>query len=158
LVLIAEEASQLPFDIAHRRVILYGVDLDAAKPMLQRTISLVLSTSRLEEAACLFDLAQYRGAIAAGGVVLEQRLRDALATYPAEPVTRMSLGQMLSVAQIRKLVKSELMAKLREVVALRNRAVHEIAEPTKKDAQFVLEAVREVLDVLPERGGRGNAG
>lgn len=152
LVLLAEEASQLPFDIAHQRVILYGSDLEAARPVIQRAISVVLSTSRLEEAALLFDLAQYRGAIAAGAVVLEQRLRDALATRPPERIARMSLGQMLSVARRRKLVKSALAARLGEVVALRNRAVHEVAEPTKEQAQVVLDAIREVLDVLPERG------
>jgi len=151
LVLIAEDGSQLPFDIAHQRVILYGADLDAAKPLIQKAISVVLTQSRLEEAVRLFDMAQYRGAIAAGAVVLEQRLRDALAARPPEHIARMSLGQMLSVARQRKLVQSALAVKLREVVALRNRAVHEVGEPTKKDAQFVLDAIREILDVLSER-------
>jgi hypothetical protein len=152
LVLLAEEASQLPFDIAHQRVILYGADLEAARPVIQKAISLVLSTSRLEEAARLFDVAQYRGAIAAGAVVLEQRLRDALAARPPERIARMSLGQMLSVARKRKLVKSALAGRLGEVVALRNRAIHELADPTKEEAKFVLDAIREILDVLPERG------
>ena len=152
LVLIAEDASHLPFDITHQRVILYGADLDAAKPLVQKALSIVLSTSRLEEAARLFDLAQYRGAVAAGAVVLEQRLRDALATRSLEGTARMSLGQMLSVAQQKKLIKSALATRLRLVVDLRNRAVHEVAEPTKQDAQFVLDAIREALDILPERG------
>jgi hypothetical protein len=119
--------------------------------VIQRGISIVLSTSRLEEAARLFDLAQYRGAIAAGAVVLEQRLRDALSTRPPERIARMSLGQMLSIARQRKLVKSALAARLGEAVALRNRAIHEVAEPSKEEAQFVLDAIREALDVLPER-------
>jgi SIR2-like domain len=151
LVLLAEEASSLPFDIAHQRLILYGTDLEAAKAVLQRAISIVLSSSRLQEAARLFDLAHYRGAIAAGAVVLEQRLREALAQRPPEKFARMSLGQMLRVAQQRRIVKGSLAARLAEVVTLRNRAVHEVAEPTKEEAQFVLDAIREVLDVLPEQ-------
>lgn len=151
LLLLAEEGSQLPFDIAHQRVILYGSDLESARSLIQRAISLVLSTSRLEEAARLFDLAQYRGAIAAGAVVLEQKLRDALAARPPERFARMSLGQILAVAGQRKLVKGALSMRLGEVVALRNRAVHGVEEPTKQEARFVLDAISDTLEVLPER-------
>jgi nucleoside 2-deoxyribosyltransferase len=150
LVLMAEEGSQLPFDIAHQRVILYGTDFEAAKVSLQRAISVVLSSSRLEEAARLFDLAQYRGAIAAGAVVLEQRLREALAQRPPERFARMSLGQLVHIARQRRIVKASLAARLAEVVALRNRAVHEVPEPTKEEAQFVVNTIREVLDALPQ--------
>jgi hypothetical protein len=149
LVLLAEEASQLPFDVAHQRVVLYGTDLEAARSTLQRAISVALSSSRLGEAARLFDLAQYRGAIAAGAVVLEQRLREALAQRYPERLGRASLGQMLKLARQRKIVKGELATRLTEVVHLRNRAVHEVEEPTREEAQFVLAAIREILDVLP---------
>jgi hypothetical protein len=84
-------------------------------------------------------------------VVLEQQLREALAQRPPEKLTRMSSGQMLHVARQRRIVKASLAARLAEVVTLRNRAVHEVAEPTKEEAPFVLNTIREVLDALPQQ-------
>jgi len=151
LVLVARDASHLPFDVAHQRVVLYGDDLNATKSLLQRAISVVLSTNRLDEAARLFDSAEYRGAIAVSSVVLEQVLGEALAPRPPERVARPSLGQMLSAARQRKLLKSTLVARLSDAIALRNRAVHEASEPTRAQAQYVLDAVRELLDALPRQ-------
>lgn len=152
LVFIAEEASQLPFDIAHQRVILYGQALNTAKPMIQKAISIVLSTSRLEEAVRLFDLAEYRGAITAGAVVLEQRLRDALSVRSSGRIAPMSLGKMLHIAIEQKIIANELATELKEVITLRNSSVHSVVEPSKQDAQFVLDVIRKVLQVLPDRG------
>jgi SIR2-like domain len=151
LILLAEEGSHLPFDIAHVRVIFYGSDLEAAQSLLRRAISIVLSSSRLEEAIRLFDLKQYRGAIAAGAVVLEQRLREALAQRPPEKFARMGLGQMLRLAARRKVVAPALAAQLADVVAIRNRAVHDLTELTEGEAKFVVDTIRQVLDVLPQQ-------
>jgi hypothetical protein len=154
LVLLAEEGSQLPFDIAHVRVIFYGSDLEAAQSLLRRAISVVLSSSRLQEAIRLLELKQYRGAIAAGAVVLEQRLREAIAQRPPEKFARMGLGQMLRVAVRRKLVDPILAAQLADVVSIRNRAVHDLTELTEGEAQFVLDVVSEVLNALPQQQTR----
>lgn len=150
LVLLAEEGSQLPFDIAHVRVIFYGSDLEAAQSLLRRAISVVLS-SRLQEAIRLLELKEYRGAIAVGGVVLEQRLRESLAQYPPENFARMGLSQMLRVAVRRKIVDPTLAAQLADAVAIRNRAVHDHTELTESDAKLVLDVVSEVLSVLPQQ-------
>src|SRR5439155_9284148 len=108
----------------------------------------------LQDAARFYDLTEYRGTIAAASIVLEQRLRDALATRPPERLARMPLSQLLAQARQRKFLTNVLAARLGEVVNLRNRAVHQVAEPTGEDARFVLDTVREALEALPERPQR----
>jgi nucleoside 2-deoxyribosyltransferase len=146
LIMVAEEASRLPFDLAHYRVILYGADLRGAQPSLETAMAQAVSENRLEEAARLFDMKQYRGAIAASAVVLEQKLRSMLEGRPSERLARMTLGKMLS--ELKKLgsVKAPEHEQLSDVVALRNRAVHELTEPSRQEAEFVLSAVREFVE------------
>jgi hypothetical protein len=150
LVMLADEASHLPFDIAHQRVILYGTDMEKAQHLLQRAISTVLSSERLAEAERLLNLRQYRGAIAAASVVLEQRLRQLLGKrQPQKRLERMTLGQLASAATNRRQLGA-LSGRLVEVIELRNRAVHEVDEPTREQAEFVVETVREIIATLPE--------
>lgn len=152
LVLIAQEGSELPFDVSQQRVVFYSVTalLDARKK-IQRAISTVLSTNRLQEAVSLLALGQYRGAIAAGAVVLEQRLYDALSALVSKGEKFTTLGQLLSLASQHNVIQNTLAAKLEKVVNLRNHAVHHSKkELSKEDAKFVLDTVREILEVLPE--------
>jgi HEPN domain-containing protein len=146
LVLLAERGSRLPFDVAHQRVVFYGPELDLAQEALQGAISVALSSFRLDEAQRLFELGHYRGAIAAGAVVLEQSLRQVLARKPPERFGRMTLGQMLEAARQRRLIKASLGTRLGKVVQIRNRAVHGLEMPSREEAQYVLAALREVLD------------
>jgi hypothetical protein len=149
LILIAEEASMLPFDLAHQRVLIYGRDLNVARARLQEAIFSALSHERLAAATQQFDLAQYRGAIAASAVVLEHALRQLLAQHGMENSSRVSMGQILQVATKRRLLPAHLVAQLREVMKIRNRAVHEIDEPTRDQAAFVIATIREIMESLP---------
>lgn len=150
VVLLTDEAARLPFDVAHERVIPYGTEFDQAQLLLQKAISVALSSDRLDEAARLFDLGQYRGTIAAAAVVLEQKLRQLLSKRPPEKLARMALGQMLRTARKRRVLQGAVGDRLGELVTLRNRAVHEIEEPTREQAQFVLTTLREFLELLPD--------
>jgi len=49
----------------------------------------------------------------------------------------------------RRIVTRSLASRLAEVVRWRNKAVHEVEEPTKKAAHFVLATIHEALDSLP---------
>jgi hypothetical protein len=150
LIILSEDLSHLPFDVAHRRVVGYGKNLESAREALQRAITVEMSTGRLEVAARRFDMGEYGEAIATCIIVLDQRLREALAAGSPEDLSRMTLGRLLDLACTRELVKEPLATRLRHVVALRNQAMHGKWERlTKKDAQLVLDAVREVLAVLP---------
>ena len=129
---------------------MYEDDFEAAKSALQRAIFVVLSQGRFEEAMRLFNIGLYRGAIAASAVVLEQRLRQAL-MKSAPKNRRMSLKQLVEEAQRREIIDVKLAAQLNEAVLLRNHAVHEIVGPNKKQAEFVLSTIRQVIDALPEQ-------
>jgi nucleoside 2-deoxyribosyltransferase len=146
LILIAEEASRLPFDVAHQRVITYGAQLEESQVKLNSAISQVLSENRMEEAARLFDMKQYRGAIAASAIVLEQKLRSLLAKRSPERLARMTMNQMLDELKKRRALKATHIAQLQRVVNLRNHAVHEMEELSRQDAQFVLSAIRKFLE------------
>jgi hypothetical protein len=55
LVLLAEKGAFLPFDIAQKRIVLYGGDLTQIEQRLRQAIAATL-VSRLPEAAQLFEL------------------------------------------------------------------------------------------------------
>jgi len=146
IVLLVGEGAQLPFDIAHQRVIVYGDDIESTRERLGGAIALALSDERLEEAARLFELGQFRATIAAASVVLEHKLRQLLSKRLPEDSSRMGLGQLLQSARRARLLTPSLHKVLAEVVKLRNEAVHSPKQPTRKDAQFVLTNVQRLLD------------
>ena len=151
LILIAEEATNLPFDVAHERIIIYGNDFKTARNLLQQAIAIALAQDRLTAAGIHFELAQYRASIAASSVVLEHTLRQALMRRDIQNTPRMSLGQILQTTVRHKILSAEVANDLRKVLSLRNRAVHEIDEPTKDQAQFVLSTVRMTMELLPKQ-------
>ncbi|MGC1375625.1 MAG: SIR2 family protein [Anaerolineales bacterium] len=151
LILIAEEESRVPFNIAHLRRVVYGNDFEVARLTLQRTILAVLSHDRLQQASELLNLGQYRGAIAAGAVVLEHSLRQTLAKRGIENSSRMSMGQILQRVHRHKILKASLAPRIREVMTIRNRAVHEIEEPTLDQATFVLSTITQIVSALPDQ-------
>lgn len=148
IVILAEEGSRLPFDIAQLRVLMYGKDLDAFKPVLQRAISSVLSTNRIEDAKKLLEIGQYRSAIAIASLALEQRLREVLAASLPQQASRISLKQLLSQASKREMVPDSLINSLPDIVAIRNNAIHSSEEPGRAQAEFILKAVQDILSTL----------
>ena len=100
---------------------------------------------RLTEAKTLFKAKQYRGVIAAAAVVLENELRGLLVDRPVRGIERMGLGQMLREVVRRRLVPQPMHSKLRQVVEIRNQAVHNLDEPDRATAAVMIEVACEFL-------------
>jgi nucleoside 2-deoxyribosyltransferase len=150
LIMLAAEGTRLPFDISHQRILFYTHDdLSDASSKLQQMIFNVLSQDRLKVAVDLFDLKQYRGAIAASAVVLEHTLRQLVSKQKTDRSARLTMGNILHTVARLKLLPASSITQLRKVMELRNSAVHEIDEPNREQAEFVISTIRKVLDGLP---------
>jgi hypothetical protein len=147
LILLAERESRVPFDVAHERVIFYGQPPSESEGALGKAISQALAGS-LARAVQLFEMKMYQSAIAAAGVVLEQRLNCLLKANSIKGGDRMSLGQMLRLMKDQELISASKAAKLLKVADLRNKSVHARPEPApgRADAEFVLRNLRQFLD------------
>ena len=146
LILLAERRSKLPFDVAHERVVFYDHPLSEFEDTLRKAISLALAGS-LARALQLLELEMYSSAIAAAGVVLEQRL-ICLLEAKSKGAERSSIGKMLRTMKEQKLISSAKLSKLLKVADLRNRSVHARTDalPSRSDAEFVMASVGEFLE------------
>lgn len=150
LILMAEQGTKLPFDLAHQRVLLYGPDQEETVHLLRRAISIILA-DRLREAMQLVELGQYRAAIAAAAIALEQRLYDLLDLGQGTGLeTRKSMRQMLGTLVKRAVLTAEDLAALEDVIDMRNRAVHAMGasdvEPSRVDAESAIATIQSFLD------------
>jgi len=127
---------------------MYGSDLDATREELRNAIFVVLSKERLEKSAILFDQGLYRASISAATIVLEHTLRRNLNIQPHSG-RPLSLGALARMAQKLYTIEGESAKRFDKVVQIRNRAVHDVMEPTREDAKFVLSTVRELVEKLP---------
>jgi|CZKJ01.1.fsa_nt_gi hypothetical protein len=144
-IFIAEKGSRLPFDLAARRVMFYedSAEGHGIANSLRDAISLSVSQDRMPEAARLLDMGLHRASIAVSAIALEQRLNSMIRKFrPGTSLQKPSLNRLLgALAGLNAITETDL-TRLSEVVALRNRAVHGPDEPTKLEAQFVLNTVR----------------
>jgi hypothetical protein len=62
----------------------------------------------------------------------------------------MTLRQLIQLARSRHSITDDLTKDLDSIVAIRNKAVHESEEPTKRQAQYVLDTVQKTINALPE--------
>jgi uncharacterized protein YutE (UPF0331/DUF86 family) len=101
----------------------------------------------MPEAARLLDMGLYRASIASSAIVLEQRLNAMLLhRRPGIFMPGSSLKQMFEALKRLNAITTQQVSKLSEVVALRNRAIHDPKEPSKKEAEVVLTTVRSFLE------------
>jgi hypothetical protein len=114
-----------------------------------RATRLTDEKTHLDRAAHQLELAQNRGAIITSVIIFEMRLKSVVDTDSPDYSDQMSLAQMLYNARERRLLNEVLYARLRKVLDIRNRAAHEVADPTDKDARFVLDTIKDALDALP---------
>lgn len=144
-VLITQQASRIPFDLASIRCVEYDPDSpQKARPFLEHSIEQAFSEDLLEEARTLIGTGTYRAATAILGVVLEQSLRRLLFKHKlisAKKLTRppLSLGQ--AVRALERIIDPEDQSKLQQCIQIRNQAVHGLEEIAAKDAHFALEVV-----------------
>ena len=149
-ILLSRSIQDVPFDVSSQRIILYGEEYESARPVLEETIKTVLSSGHFEEAQRLIGSGLYRGAIAILSIVLEQHLRQMVLEVDLTAYrTSMGLNQMVQYLSSRGLISQEDAADLRDVLRLRNKAVHDVLEPNVDEAQLVLSSVGKFVDKYP---------
>jgi hypothetical protein len=151
-VLLTQDMADVPFDVRHLRVIVYGDNLytiRTAQDHLAKSIQLALGQDRLDEARRLIDNGMYRAAVAMLGVLLEHSLRQLVVRNDLVDIRlrdhfarQLTMGRMIEMLAQSQIITQQESHELREAVAIRNRAVHELEEPKKQDAQVLLESVQ----------------
>jgi uncharacterized protein YutE (UPF0331/DUF86 family) len=151
VVLLARVGSHLPFDIMDQRFILYDPDdLESAIPHLRTYLQALLEMGRLQEAEQLISAGMYRAAIAVIGVVLEHTLIRLLASSPKSDSPRVrSIGAMADALFKMGVITRDERDSLRRIAGIRNRAVHELLEPTQEEASLALELAQHFVDSYP---------
>jgi SIR2-like protein len=150
-VLLTQDISDVPFDLRPIRHILYNLEaLEAARLTLEKSIQFILGEDRLDEAERLINAGMYRAAVAILGILLEHSLRRLLERYANTIRTSRSqrpfgLGESLRLLAEASLVRPEDLGLLREAIFARNRAVHQLEEPSGDDARLVLRVVRDFV-------------
>lgn len=150
VLLIAQAGSKPPFDIAGRRYIAYDpADPKEVRDKITSALLELLEGDKLPEAQALIENGLYRAAVATLGVILEHALRQAIyrADVPLSRSTASSsqMGTALLTANL--ITKSDLRA-VKQFAEIRNRAVHELAEPSADEARMALELLRRILQAL----------
>jgi SIR2-like domain/Domain of unknown function (DUF4145) len=155
-VLMTQDISDVPFDVAHYRMITYDPkdikNLNRVQKELSITLQNVLGQDRLDEASNLIQNGMLRAGVAILGVLLEHSLKhiiyknnlfdSQIGVYAPRPI---GMGRMLQL-----LIKAEILSKdegnvLKTCVEIRNRAVHELTEPSRKDALHIMEHVESLI-------------
>ena len=150
-VLLTQDVGDVPFDLRVIRHIVYGLDaLEAARSSLERSIQSILGEDRLDEAERLVNAGMYRAAVAVLGILLEHSLRRLLERYAntvrsGRPQRPLGLGESLHLLAEASLIHPNDLGLLREAVNARNRAVHQLEEPSLDDARLVLRVVRDFV-------------
>ena len=150
-VLLTQDSDDVPFDLRTIRHIQYRLDaLAAARRDLERTIQHILGEDRLDEAERLVAAGMHRAAVAVLGILLEHSFRRLLERYAntlwrGRPQRPLGLGQSLRMLGEAGLVGADDMGLLNETIRVRNKAVHELEEPSGDDARLVLRVVRDFV-------------
>lgn len=150
VLLIAQSGSQPPFDIAGRRYIGYDSTApERARDTVTSVLMELLKRDRLDEVQTLIDNGLYRAAVATMGVILEHTLQqsargsDTMSRYRLASITQM----VNALHKVDKIDKSTATA-IRQFAEIRNRAVHELAEPSADEARLALELLKRILQAL----------
>ncbi len=142
IIFLAKDLTDLPFDIAALRVIKYGTEPSQVQDSLKSAIQQVLSEDRFAEAERLLGAGAFRASIAITSVVLEHLLIGLLDKHGLERRPRMSIGQMIKLLRQHNLLDVRMTASLLDSTNIRNRAVHNLAEPSAEDAHFIFSATK----------------
>jgi hypothetical protein len=151
-VLLTQDLAAVPFDLRVLRFIKYAADgLELARGPLERTVRQILGEDRLDEAERLINGGMHRAAVAVLGVLLEHSFRQLTERYAntvwrGRPQRPLGLQQMLRLLTDAGLLNQEDAGALGHAIGLRNRAVHELDEPSEREARSVLQVVRQFTE------------
>jgi len=148
-LLMTRDIEDAPFDLRSLRLIVY----DPKQPQttrlhLERAIQNVLGEDRLDEAKRLIDGGMYRAAGAVIGVFLEHTLRRLQEKYSRQLDIRsvkrpLGLRQGMQLLAEAGIIEGADVKSIQRAIDIRNRAVHDLAELTAQDVQFMLSVARE---------------
>jgi len=155
-VMLAQDLQDVPFDLKQYRIISYDKNALSLKNLrndLQNAISSVLGRDRLDEAKSLIANGMFRAAVAMLGVLLEHSLHHILSISELldirikEPISRtLSMGKMIEILRKAEIIPIEEQRKLREATMIRNRAVHDLKEPTIDQANMMFDYVATFIE------------
>ncbi len=151
-ILMTQDISDVPFDVAHYRMIVYDTQsvsgLKRAQDELNKALQNVLGLDRLDEARHLIESGMIRAGVAVLGILLEHSLKHLVLSNKLIDfkvgehfVKSLSMGKMLQLLFKAKIITDNEHGLLSECISIRNRAVHELAEPSKADATHIIERV-----------------
>jgi hypothetical protein len=150
-VLLTQDIDDVPFDLRTIRHIQYRPDaIEASRADFERAIQQILGEDRLDEAERLVAAGMHRAAVAVLGILLEHSFRRLLERYAntlwrARPQRPLGLGQALHALGEAELISTDDIGLLSETIRVRNKAVHELEEPSGDDARLVLRVVRDFV-------------
>lgn len=150
IVLIAQEGTKPSFDIAHLRYISYNRDnLEDGRLQLISSLLEQLERTKLDEAKSLIENGMYRAAVAVMGVILEHALLQVLRRRDIKssrtPMGSMQMANILAGADV---INPDELGMVRQFSAIRNRAVHNLEDPSREDAQLALSILTKILQRL----------
>ena len=148
-LLLTRNIEDVPFDLRALRLIVYEPDqIQAARLNLERAIQSVLGEDQIDEAERLLNSGMYRAAAAVLGVFLEHILRQLQAKYAHQLDTRsgkrpLGIGPAMKLLADAGIIEDGDIQPVHRATEIRNRAVHDLTEPTAQDVHFMLRVVRE---------------
>lgn len=156
-VLLAQDINDVPFDLRNNRFIIYHLRntqyIEKAKTELNNTIQHVLGGDRFNEARELLESGMTRAAVAMLGVFFEHNLKKLINVninsfdnnMRMQLGKKMSLGQMLNALIEAKIINEPDGNNLKEVILLRNHAVHDLQETSVKNAKGMFNEIKNFL-------------
>lgn len=98
----------------------------------------------LEEAESTYESGNYLASVVAATVALELALREELRRRQIE-IERKPLGYLLNVATKSQIIEEKDLGQIRDIVYIRNAAIHQGKSPDRRTAKFVLEMIQNYL-------------
>jgi hypothetical protein len=153
-ILLSQSAEQIPFDLRALRVVLYDMEkTQRARENLVGTIKEILGKGRLVKAEELLQQGNAMAAIIETSIYFEHALRELIYRNKAiitdllhgRRPERLSMGQMLKYLSKLDVVSQDDVPKIRECIDLRNRTVHDLAEPNIAGAKSFIEVASDFV-------------
>jgi hypothetical protein len=158
VLIIAEDTSSIPIDTSNTRIVvrrsLDELPTDDFLTLVEQwfqTAAQQLPANPLEEARRLLAAGEYRAATIASAVALEDHLRKQFAAHSEDKSVRRfptTVRDMLKTAESRGLLDADLTSRLQQVVQLRSRLIHSLANVSQAEASRSVESVAAALNRL----------
>ncbi|PXF59207.1 MAG: hypothetical protein C4B59_11925 [Candidatus Methanogaster sp.] len=149
-ILLSQSVEQIPFDLRSLRFIIYDMKKpDRAKENIEGTIKEILGKGKLAKAEELLQQDNARASISETSVYLEQSLRELVYRnkdkishlLQGRSPERLVMDKMLEYLSRLGVFSKKDVPKIQKCIALRNKTVHHLAEPTIADAKLFIEVV-----------------